>query len=153
MSDDEYQRARTIAIRLLSRREQSRSELIRRLISRDIGNECAEHLLDQLAEQDWQSDQRFCENLFETRRNKGYGPIRIRAELEQHRIDPGLIDEVTAQSADEWLERLEQLYRKKYREPVIDSAKERAKRSRFLNQRGFSSEQIQKLFSNLKNVE
>ena len=153
MSDDEYQRARAIAIRLLSLREQSRSELIRRLINRDIGNECAEQLLDQLAEQDWQSDQRFCENLFETRRNNGYGPIRIRAELEQHRIDPGLIDEVTAQSADEWLERLEQLYRKKYREPVIDSAKERAKRSRFLNQRGFSSEQIQKLFSNLKNVE
>ncbi len=153
MSDDECQRARSIAIGLLSRREQSRSELIRRLISRDIGNECAEHLLDQLAEEGWQSDQRFCENLFETRRNNGYGPIRIRAELEQHRIDPGLIDEVTAQSADEWLERLEQLYRKKYREPVIDSAKERAKRSRFLNQRGFSSEQIQKLFSNLKNVE
>ena len=153
MSDEEYQRARAIAIRLLSLREQSRSELIRRLINRDIGNECAEQLLDQLAEQDWQSDQRFCENLFETRRNNGYGPIRIRAELEQHRIDPGLIDEVTTRSADEWLERLEQLYRKKYRESVIDSAKERAKRSRFLNQRGFSSEQIQKLFSNLKNVE
>ena len=150
MSDIEREAQRAFALRLLARREQSRLELIQRLIKRGCDIDMAEALLDELAEAGWQSDQRFAEHYFQVRMNAGFGPLRIRAELQQRGIARATIDALNDDPVNDWQARLEQLYHKKYHDSAPDTQQERAKRSRFLSQRGFSPEQIRRLESHIQ---
>ncbi len=75
-------------IAMLSRREYSRHELGNKLRQSKEGfsAEDIETALDRLTDEKWQSDLRFAQALVRMRGNSGYGPLRIRNELQTHRI-------------------------------------------------------------------
>jgi len=126
------------AVRLLSTREHSRYELERKLL-RHYADEVVHQVLDELKRQGLQSDDRFTESYVHSRRNKGYGPLRIRAELSGKGVAEELIAAWLDESPDDWDKLMRRVANKKYgSDPPVDR-KEMAKRGRFLASRGFPS--------------
>lgn len=122
---------------LLAQREYSRAELAAK--AADIAPEIVSAVLDKLAADGWQSDQRFCAVWVRSKAEGGDGAQKIRQALKQRGIADALIAEQCAQF--DWFALAERLYRKKYTKPAHD-LKEQAKRQRFLAQRGFSFAEI-----------
>lgn len=138
---------RAIALGLLARREHSRDELRRKLASRGLDADGLNSLLDTLAAERLQSDARFTESYISARRARGFGPVRIRLELEQRGIGEALIDEHLDERADGWHDLMHKQYRKRFGDRPADSYAERARRGRFLQQRGFSADLIGRLLN------
>jgi regulatory protein len=136
-------------LRLLARREHSRKELLNKVMTKGYSRETIENVVSELAEQGLQNDQRFMESYARQRIAKGYGPVRIKYELQQKGIEDCNLDSVVKESAGSWAEQLIDIYTRKYNEANSITRKEWAKRSRFLQQRGFSGEMIMNLFKQL----
>jgi len=102
-------------------------------------------VIEELQQQGWQSDRRFAESYIRSRWERGHGPIRIRYELQQKGLACELIDTALNDSGIDWDQALEKLYRHKYTDKPITNHSERARRWRFLQQRGFDYEQIHRL--------
>ena len=131
------------AMDLLARREHSREELRRKLLQRfPDESSLLDTVLDTLANDNLQSDQRFAEAFIDARISKGQGPHRIRAELRQRGVSELAIDQALNNCEVDWFERARQVAEKKYPGKRCDSFAERGKRSRFLQYRGFSPDHI-----------
>ncbi len=141
---------RKICLQLLGRREHSRRELLQKLRSRGFAGDAMQRVIDDLAADGWQSDQRFAESYARQRMEKGYGPLRINNELRQRGIEAFDLDSVVEQVAESWDELLARLYARKYPAQERMSRSEWAKRSRFLLQRGFTGEAVKVLLQRLK---
>ena len=136
---------RARALRLLARREHSRAELGRKLASRAESPDALESLLDSLEQKKQLSNERFAVERARVLSRK-FGAARIRQDLKAKGVDPELVGLIGNQSAEGELERARAILERKYREPVA-TREERAKRMRFLQSRGFSSEIIFRLLS------
>lgn len=128
------------ALRFLARREYSRQELAHKLGGTDDPQNVAT-VLQQLAEAGWQSDARFAENLVRQRLQQGYGPLRIRYELQQRGVDCPALDALVGEQGG-WEALIQRVYLKKYADLILPSRDEWAKRCRFLQQRGFDFDTI-----------
>jgi regulatory protein len=137
-------------LRLLMRREHSQKELLTKLKAKGFNPTDILPIIAELAEQGWQSDIRYAESYTRHRLKKGYGALAIAHELKQNGITEFDIDSVLADVADDWLLLIKQVYEKKYGDDKKLSLPERAKRTRFLLQRGFDSRLIQQLFNSFK---
>ncbi len=147
---EQYQHIKDVCLRLLTRREHSQKELCDKLVQRGFDRSSCEAVVADLAEHGWQSDQRYTESYARQRVRKGYGPLRITYELKQRGgclID---LDDIAAEEASgSWLEILERVYLSRYADEKRLPAGEWLKRSRFLQQRGFSGDLIKALFMQL----
>jgi regulatory protein len=148
---------RADCLRLLAGREHSRKELAQKLAAKGFAKDSIESALDRLTEENWQSDARYAESYARARIQKGYGPAFIAYELHQNGIDLGNIPsfdlKVLAESvAGGWMALLHQVYDKKYGAGPIPNRNEWAKRSRFLQQRGFTNAMIAELFKTLSHT-
>jgi len=133
---------RARALRLLARREHSRAELARKLAPRAESPEALDVLLADLEKRKQLSNERFAAERTRVLSRK-FGAARIRQDLKARGIDPELVGRVSAEGE---LARARAILERKYRAPV-STREERAKRMRFLQSRGFSSEIIFKLLS------
>jgi len=133
---------RARALRLLARREHSRQELGRKLAPHAESEEALQALLSALQEKKQLSDERFASERARVLSRK-YGAARIRQDLKARGIDAALIGGISSEGE---LERARVILERKYREPAA-TREERAKRMRFLQSRGFSSEIILNLLS------
>ncbi len=141
--------ARKRALRLLARREHSRLELSRKLDAKGVNSNKIEGLLDHLERQGLLSDERFTESYVHSRKQRGYGPYRIAAELKDKGIAESLIEKYLNPDASDWGDLASYHYRKRYGGKAIMSRQERARRARFLLARGFSNEMIFKLLDDI----
>ena len=138
-----------VCLRLLTRREHSQKELLDKLALRGFQRDEVEPVIDALAEQNWQNDGRYAECYLSQRIASGYGPVRIRYELQQRGInDVDLNAQVEEHGG--WENLLMDVYCNKYDDEKSLTQNEWLKRSRFLQQRGFSGEMIKHLFAELK---
>jgi len=128
------------ALRHLVRREHSRAELARKLAPHAESAAALEQVLDLLVEKKSQSDLRYAEERVRVLSRK-YGPARIRHELRAKGIAGEIVDSIRA---DGELERAREILNRRYRAPAATRG-ERAKRARFLQGRGFSSDVIVRL--------
>jgi len=134
------------AVGLLARREHSLKELTTKLRSRGAEVALIESVLERLIGERLQSDERYTEAYLRMRSEKGYGPQRIVVELRERGISDALISAQFRQAESsgelDWFERAATAYRKKFGIRPIEDIKERAKRMRFLQYRGFGHEHI-----------
>jgi regulatory protein len=130
------------ALRTLARREHSRAELARKLAPRAQSPEALEQLLDALAAKKQLSDERYAEARAHQLARK-YGAARIRHDLRSKGVDETIV--ARASAADE-RERAAAILARKYRTRA-STPMERARRMRFLQQRGFSHGTIRELLS------
>ncbi len=138
--------ARNVAMDLLSRREHSRAELASKLCQREFATGEIDEALDRLQQEGLQSDQRFCENFIYFRAKKGRGPVRIRHELSQKGVSDTLIEEQMERLDLDWREIMEQERCKKFGDQVPVDYREKSKQARFLQNRGFSADEVMRLF-------
>lgn len=137
---------RRLALDLLARREHSAVELRRKLVRRGVGEGEAEELVAGLAGARLQSDGRFTEQYAASRRERGYGPLRIAAELRERGITGELIARLAGTNDPDWGERARAARDKRFGATRPGNARERARQERFLQYRGFTSEQIRRAF-------
>ena len=127
------------ALRLLSRREHSRLELKQKLIRKQFHDSEIDSTLDQLANDNLQSDARFTESYVRYRKQAGFGPFRIIEELRERGISQELIDSVVDKQSEEWEMLRTKVLEKKF--SVLDrTSKDPHKKQqqyRFLFYRGF----------------
>lgn len=129
-------------LRLLTRREHSRLELIDKSVLKGFDRTESEKVIDQLTLEGWQSDQRFAESYARYRIKKGFGPVKITQELRLRGIFDFDLEPVVLELSDGWMDLIQQLYKRKYLDEGPLSPKEWVKRNRFLQQRGFTHEMI-----------
>jgi regulatory protein len=133
---------RARALRLLARREHSRTELERKLAPHAESPQLVEIVLSGLKEKNQLSDERYAAERTRVLQRK-YGAAKIRHDLKSKGVDARIIDRI---SAEDDLERARAILARKYRAPAA-TREERARRMRFLQSRGFSSEIILRLLS------
>lgn len=139
---DSPEELRARALRLLARREHSRSQLSRKLAPRAESPEALESVLDSLVREKQLSDERYVEARARQLARK-YGAARIRQDLKASGVDKGLVENVSNEGD---LERARTILDRKYRSEAT-TREERAKRMRFLQSRGFSTDVISRLLS------
>ena len=139
---------RIAAMDLLARREHGAREMVRKLQKRFRSRGCSaeqvSEVVDHLVSDGLLSDERYAVSLCRHWINRGYGYNRVQEALRRSGIDES-IDTILMRSFEEpidWFENATRVYRKKYksqapRDAQEDGQKERAKRLRFLVNRGF----------------
>ncbi len=132
-------------MRLLVVREHSRAELRRKLYSRVEDIARLDPVLDGLESRGYLSDERFTEQYVASRKRKGFGPTRIRLELRERGIESDLVESWLDERDEEWLQLLEEVSCRKFGSEQPVDFKERVKRARFLEYRGFPPEMIRRI--------
>jgi regulatory protein len=148
-SDDKLKEEKCIyesALDFLSRREHSYVELKNKLLRKTFDPEKIAAVLKQLIAKNLLSDERFCEMFVRSCINKGKGRLYIQEELRKRGINEVLIKQHLDQQTETWLVQIEKVRRKRFGEIIPKDYKERAKQMRFLQYRGFTIEQINKIF-------
>ncbi len=141
------QEAEVTAVRLLSRRDHSSEELRRKLVSKGHPEASVAAVMEKLGTKKLVSDERFVAGFVHQHARRGQGPVRIRAELRQQGIaDPQIKQEVGAADVD-WKQRAVEVRRRKFGAELPSTQGERAKQARFLQYRGFNSDQIRAALS------
>jgi regulatory protein len=134
---------RARALRLLARREHSRQELEGKLAPH--AGSCADLdvVILNLENKNQLSEERYAE---ERARKLGrkYGAARIRRDLKSKGVPEDLIARLSSSEGE--MQKARAILERKYRTPAA-TREEKAKRMRFLQSRGFSSEVIFTLLS------
>ncbi|WP_221931496.1 regulatory protein RecX [Aliidiomarina halalkaliphila] len=136
------------AVQLLSRREHSIFELRMKLQQKGFDRAAINRVLEKLEERNWQSDARFADVFYRQRVMQGYGPLRVRQEMQLKGVHDDDIERCFTTYATDWAALAYERYRRRFgNAPLAPSDhKERARRMRFLAQRGFTSEHIYRAF-------
>ena len=135
------------AVDLLSRREHSAKELTNKLKQKDFSSDDIAEVLLYLQEKNYQSDVRFAESACNSRVNKGYGWRYIQQELSFKGVNSSVISELKESLTIDWYYQAELAYNRRFGDSEIKDQKDKAKRIRFMQSRGFDSDQIFSLIS------
>lgn len=127
---------------LLARRDHSRKELARKLVKKGHEEPAVVEALQGLASERLLDDGRYAETYIQSRADKGYGPLRIRMELQERGVDDALVAEYLDERDAAWRKRAHAVRDKRFGGELPQEYKEKARQMRFLQYRGFSGEQI-----------
>jgi regulatory protein len=133
---------RSRALKLLTTREHSRYELWRKLYRRGYPAEDVDAVLDDLAAQDLLSEERMLAAYVAERLQKGFGPLRIRAELKAKGLSDAAIDPHLAVDDDACLALMAGVDAGRFGPAPENDRQTLAKRARFLEYRGFPAHLI-----------
>jgi regulatory protein len=139
---DAARQCRRQALDLLARRDHSRLELERKLTTRGYAPPVVGSVLDGLQQDRLLEEDRFVESFIRSRARKGQGPARIRLELGQRGIDEGRARDGLAQAGVDWFELAAEARAKRFGAGPPGDFKARVRQAKFLQYRGFDSEQI-----------
>jgi len=81
------------------------------------------------------------------RANKGFGPLRIKFELKERGVTEDIIDIILDEDSPKWLEFATKIHCKKFGESIPTDFEEQNKQIKFLIYKGFSFEQIRRIFT------
>lgn len=145
---DEPKTIRLKIMDFLARREYSSKEIYQKMSRRVEYKEMLEDSIDQLVKEGLISDERYAESYFQSRKNKGFGPLRIKNELKQKGVNESLFNEI--QEGTDWSVLAMNVLQKKVRGKFPEEQKDVLKLKNFLNYRGFNFQDIDKAFSMLE---
>lgn len=127
---------------MLARREHARGELSFKLAAGGAGADAIERVLDALEAQGLLSEERFTEQYVGSRRGRGHGPRRIHEELRRRGIDGAAAREAVGEDDAFWSEKASQARTRRFGDAAPADRREWARQARFLERRGFTTEQI-----------
>ena len=137
---------------LLARREHSEFELRQKLTTREFEADDIEKAIIRLLEKDYLSDARFAQSTCRYRVSRGYGWRYIANELKQKGVCSTIIQQLQNNCEIDWYLQAELAYNKRFGESRVEAPltcqKDKAKRIRFLQYRGFSSDEIFSIINN-----
>ena len=131
------------ALKLLARREHSRSELARKLAPHAEDPSEIEQILEDLEKRGWLSESRLTEQVIHARRAR-FGARRIEHELRSRGVSEEAVAAAVPELKKGELEAARAVWRKKFGRLPTGQA-ERARQARFLQARGFDMEVVLKV--------
>tara|TARA_Y100000766_G_scaffold283596_1_gene299651 strand:- start:1632 stop:2093 length:462 start_codon:yes stop_codon:yes gene_type:complete len=145
---DESKAIRIKIMDFLSRREHSAKEIYQKMSSRVESKDMLSEEINKLISDGLISDERFAESYFQSRKNRGFGPLRIKNELNQKGVKEDIFYSI--QSDTDWSACAFFVLEKKINGNKPDDMKAILKLKNFLNYRGFEFQDINKAFSKLE---
>lgn len=133
---------RSAAMDLLTGREFSRAELAKKLDKRFDSDPAINPELDRLQEEGLQSDERFTEAFLRSRIYRGHGLTRIRMDIRQKGIKDDLFNAAIEVTDTDWFTLAREVAERKFGLTPAVEQKDKARRMRFLQYRGFNFDQI-----------
>ena len=133
-----------LALKLLAAREHSRVELMRKLRSRGFDPGLVGAVLERLTLTGAIDEARLAEHYVAERAGKGFGPLRIRAELWEKGLPEDLFDHHLEALEGEWPDYLAAAHDRRFGPGRPTDRADCARRGRFLEQRGFPPEMIRR---------
>jgi regulatory protein len=136
---------RLAAMNLLARREHSVRELRNKLKRRFPDHSMIDEQIARLTGQNLQSNLRFAECYARERIGRGYGPVRVREELRERGASALDVAAAMKELQVDWFVVASEVLLKKFGALAPSDIKEKARRARFMQYRGFIAEHYQKL--------
>lgn len=134
------------AMDLLARREHAVAELQQKLQTfakkKDLDGAITADVIDALQSEGLLSDERFTEMFVRYRANNGYGPMRIQTELRERGVSEKIQSTFLDFADTLWSKRAVKVRHKRFGSELPEDFKERARQARFLQYRGFTTDQI-----------
>jgi regulatory protein len=127
-------------VTLLARRDFCCSELLQTLVAQGFESATAQGVLAQLVERGYVNDERYAMQFVSYQAERGFGPLRIRRDLEQLGVGAELIQ--TALASPDWAQLARELRIRRFGLAVPKHWPEKAREARFLQYRGFSTDHI-----------
>ncbi|NCX10429.1 MAG: regulatory protein RecX [Proteobacteria bacterium] len=146
MTDEIFSLIYNKALDIISRREHSEKEIREKLYKKFNDHKVSEMAITSLIEKGLVNDHRFAEMYIIARKRKGFGPKKIAYEL----LAKGVSDDISSQALNEeggWRIAALNAFNKKYKNGIADNFKEMNKQKIFLQNRGFTFEEIDSVFS------
>lgn len=131
---------RVAAMDLLARREHSLLELRRKLKRRFDNEDLIERELQRLRDDNLQSDERYADSFLRQRSAKGYGPRRVRHEMREKGLSGAEISNAFDRVEVDWYALAAAVMSKKFGDTPAADIKEKARRIRFMQYRGFNGD-------------
>ncbi len=144
---DEPKAIRLKIMDFLSRREHSSKEIYQKMSRKVESKEMLLESIKELERDGLLSDERFAESYFQSRKRRGFGPLRIKSELIQRGVKESLF--YSLEKEIDWSSNALDALKKKLNGKVPQETKEILKLKNFLNYRGFEFQDIDKAFSML----
>ncbi len=139
---DQLAKAKTSAMASLAMREHSVLELQHKLLRKNFPEDIVLSVVSELQQQNLLSNERFAEVYWRQRAEKGFGPVKIRHELQQKGLEDTTIQQGLLAAEVNFEALIQRVYQKKYHNKPCQDLKEKAKRQGFLYRRGFTADAI-----------
>ena len=146
MNDDAYKAIYNKALDIISRREHSQKELSDKLITKFNIPELVDSVIHNLLEKNLINDCRYSEAYVVARKRKGFGPKKIGYELVSRGVNENIASEVIGAEGG-WNEAALKAFNKKFKAGIAEDFKEQNKQKVFLQNRGFSFQEIDSVFN------
>ncbi|WAD30968.1 recombination regulator RecX [Citrobacter braakii] len=153
-----YSRLLDRAVRILAMRDHSEQELRRKLAAPVMGKNGPEDIdatpedydkvIAWCIESRYLDDDRFVQQFISSRSRKGYGPARVRQELNQKGISREAVERAMRECEIDWAGLAHAQAIRKYGEPLPVDFSDKVKVQRFLLYRGYLMEDIQAIWRN-----
>jgi regulatory protein len=127
---------------LLAGRDFSVQEMTERLLHKGYSANVVEVAVATLVQEGFLREGRYVEQYIVHHAGRGHGPVRIRMELREKGVAAEAIDEALEAAETDWVLAAREARRRKFGVSSPTDLRERARQARFLQYRGFSSEQI-----------
>lgn len=151
-ASDERAALREQALGLLARREHSQYELRLKLWRRGFEDDLVDEVISELRDEDLLSDARYAEAYVASRVSRGFGPIRIRGELQQRGVDEALAEDAVANADCDWEANAADQLRRRFGDEPADDQRERQRQYRYLANRGYASDHIRRVLDERDSV-
>jgi len=146
MNDDAFKLVYNKALDIISRREHSQKELTGKLLDKFSEEEIVNSVINNLVKKNLLNDTRYSEAYVVSRKRKGFGPKKILYEL----IARGVIENIACEVIENeggWKDAALKAFNKKFKKGKAMDFKELNKQKTFLQNRGFSFEEIDSVFN------
>jgi regulatory protein len=134
-----------LALKLLAVREHSRLELERKLRVRGFDGDLVDAVIERLTRSGAIDEARMAELYVSERAGKGFGPLRIRAELAERGLAEDLFSPYLHAMEGLWPEYLAAAHDRRFGAGPPADRSDYAKRGRFLERRGFPAGMIRRV--------
>ena len=128
----------------LSRREHSSKEIYRKMSRKVESKEMLIQSIKDMEQDGLLSDERFAESYFQSRKRRGFGPLRIKNELIQRGVQENLF--YSSDETTDWSHYALEALKKKMNGKRPKETKDILKLKSFLNYRWFEFQDIDKAF-------
>lgn len=132
---------RNRALTLVAKREYNSHTLSTKLTQLGAPIDCIDTVLSDFIERRWIDETRYCELFIRAQLNKGHGLMRIKQEAQQKRIPSDVLNKELGTLEIDWFQLAREAYNRRFLNKPIADIKDKQKRIRYIQYRGFSMEE------------
>ncbi|MCW8330613.1 recombination regulator RecX [Photobacterium sp. SDRW27] len=134
--------AKQAAVGYLSRRDHAEKELRQKLIMRGYSEPDVSEAIAFCQDYNWLDDARYAVMIMKNGIAKGWGWLRIEQEMHIKGIHHAIVSQTADECEIDWYELACEVAQRKFGASEMDTPKEKARRFRFMQSRGFDFDQI-----------